>query len=94
MRTDESSYLDYDEASADAAEADALRDRLVTDYMAAREAVRRIHHRMSREEVWAIKSRFYAAERELNSRRESDAYHEMNERAVAATRAQQDRRAQ
>lgn len=87
--TDESSYMDYDDASADAAEADAERDRLVTDYMAAREAVRRLHHGQSRDEQWRIKDRFYAAERELNSRRESDAYREANAHVVAQTRRAQ-----
>lgn len=80
--TDESSDLDYDDASADAAEADAERDRLVTDYLAAREAVRRLHPGQSRDEQWRIKCRFYEAERELNSRRESDAYREANAQAV------------
>lgn len=83
------SDLDWDDAIADAAEADAERDRLVTDYMAAREAVRRLHHGQTREEQWAVKDRFYRAERELNSRRESDAYRDANAQAVTATRAQQ-----
>ena len=53
-------YLDP-QVEAEAVEAERAR----MDYLAAREALKRIHHSMDRDTVWAIQDRFVAAETAL-----------------------------
>lgn len=77
-----SDYDCDDDGARQDAERDDLHERYLTDYLSAREAVKRITPGMDRTEVWGIKNRFYLAEVALIAQHDSEAYHDANARAM------------
>jgi hypothetical protein len=76
------SDYDPDAPLSDEAQADAEHDRLLRDYLAAREALKRITPTMDRDTVWAIKDRFVKAQLAMDVQRDAEAYHAINQQAM------------
>jgi hypothetical protein len=84
--TDESSYLDYDDASADAAERDAIHEGLLTEYADARAALATVTDdgSMDRSQRWWILDRAVRAAQQLELERTRLSYGPASAAIVAA----------